>query len=280
MGERLRPALEEAFGGLGVTIAPELLRGDRVAERAQALAGTVPLVAVGGGDGTLGCAAAALAGSDTVLGILPLGTRNHLARDLGLPLDLAAAAQVIADGRRDAIDLGEVNGRVFVNNASIGLYPTIVRMRDAAQQRSGVPKWVAAVPASLASLRRMRHHRLRLRMEGAREDVVTPLLFVGNNRYSLEAGSVGSREALADGTLSVFAVAHRRRRTLLGFALRTLLGRARDDDFAALGEAASLDVAGSSRAVAVALDGEPVTLRMPLAFRCRAGALTVIVPAA
>ena len=220
-GERLGAEIEAAFAEAGVPIALELLSGEAVVERAREFAGA-PLVVVGGGDGTLGCAAGVLAGTQTALGILPLGTRNHLAAELGIPVDLPGAARVIADGQHRRIDLARVNGRAFVNNACVGFYPAMIRFRDA----GGVPegaRWkkLAAVPAAIAALKRMRHHRLRLRVSGTDREVVTPMLFVGNNRYRLEPGHVGQRAALDDGQLSVFAIRSRHRVALLGFAART-----------------------------------------------------------
>ena len=278
LGDRLRDTVEAAFVEAGVAIDLRLLDGDALRDAVEALAGE-PLVVVGGGDGTLGCAADCLAGTDTALGILPLGTRNHLARELGVPLDLPGAARLIADRPTRAIDLARANDRAFVNNASIGLYPSLVRFRDAERERHPIPKWLAALPASYAALKRIRHHRLRLVMPGSSEEIVTPMLFVGNNRYTLTPGHVGERAALDDGRLSVYAVASRHRLALIGFALRTLAGRADPEcDFAAIGDAPSLRIEGRSRTVDVALDGEVVELDMPIRFVSQAGALTVIAP--
>ena len=109
--------------------------------------------------------------------------------------------------------------------------------------------------------------------------MVTPLLFVGNNRYALEPQAIGTREALDGGVLSVLAVASRRRMALIGFALRMLAGRTdQRRDFAAIGDVAELTVHGHARHIDVALDGEVVRLPMPLRFRSDPGALTVIAP--
>ena len=278
LGDELRPAVEAAFAAADIEIDLHILHGGEMRAAVEALKGH-PLVVVGGGDGTLGCAAACFADSDTTLGILPLGTRNHLARELGVPLDLLGAAGLLADRPTRAIDLARANGRVFVNNASIGLYPSLVRFRDAERQRHPVPKWLAALPASYAALKRMRHHRLRLIVPDAIEEIVTPMLFVGNNHYTLQPGRVGQRDALDDGKLSIFAVASRHRMALIGFALRTLMGRADPDrDFAAIGDAVELTIEGRSASVDVALDGEVVELAMPIRIVSAAGALSVVAP--
>lgn len=274
LGEGLERAVRDAFEAAGVSIDLKLVEGKAMVDAVRAVA-KAPIVAVGGGDGTLGCAAGVLAGSESALAILPLGTRNHLARELGIPPDLADVAKVIAAGHRRRIDLGRVGDHVFVNNASIGLYPALVRRRD----ENPAPKWLAALPATLGAVGRLRHHRLRLVLDGEAQPVVTPLLFVGNNRYVLDREAMGTREALDAGKLSVYAVASRRRLSLVGFALRTLAGRADPQrDFAAIAEVARLAVEGHGRHIDVALDGEVVRLALPLAFASDPGGLTVVAP--
>jgi diacylglycerol kinase family enzyme len=273
-GEALHDEVEKAFADAGVKIDLQLLPAEQM-ERAVTKAAGAPLVVIGGGDGTLGSAAGPLADKGSALGILALGTRNHLARELGVPLKLADAAKLIAAGSSRKIDLARVNGHVFVNNASIGFYPDLVQQRDG----MALPKKLAAIPAAVAAIKRMRHRRLRLEMPGREAHVVTPMLFVGNNRYVLEAGRLGRREALDDGVLSVYAVASRRRMALIGFALRALIGRADPGrDFAAIGDAPELCVTGPKRSIDVALDGEVKSLAVPLTFTLEAGALTVIAP--
>lgn len=275
-GEALRGEIEAAFAAAGLAIDLELLEGAAFRAAIERHAGA-PLVVVGGGDGTVGCAAQALADQgDATLGILPLGTLNHLARELGIPPDLTAAAALIAARPVRRIDLGRVNGRVFVNNASVGFYPLLVREREA-EQRRGLPKWLAAIPAARTALRKLPVHRLRLDLPGGARDIVTPMLFVGNNRYALELGKVGTRASLDAGLLSVFAVAPRSRTALIGFALRTLVGRADPaHDFAEVSEvpAFSLDDGSSDREIGI--DGELVELDMPLHFRSEPGALAVV----
>lgn len=278
LGDRLRPTLEAAFAEAGLPADLHLLTGDAIRDAVRAHR-DAPLVVVGGGDGTLGCAAGALVGGAAALGILPLGTRNHLAGALGLPTALPEAVALFADPAMRAIDVVRVNGHVFVNNASIGLYPVMVEERDAARERHGLPKWIAAIPASVDALRRLRHHRLRLRLGSDETVVATPMLFVGNNRYSLARGRIGQRIVLDAGTMSVFAIASRDRRALLGFALRALVGRAdMARDFAAVAETPVLTVEGHARTVRIALDGEVIRLPMPLRFETLAGGLRVVAP--
>jgi len=241
-----------------------------------------PLVVVGGGDGTLRSAAEVIlqAKNAPALGILPLGTHNHLARQLGIPLDPREAIAVVANGQGRRIDAASVNHRIFLNNASIGLYPLLVRWREEERHRRGLPKWLANVIAARAVLQRLRHHRLRVTIEGRERAIRTPLLFVGNNIYSLEAGRIGERVSLDQGRLSVFAVETHSRLSGLWFAARTLAGRADPErDFAVLEAPAGLGVDAHATAIQVALDGEVHCLATPLHFRSLPGALRVITPA-
>ncbi len=270
-----------AFESFGREARIQLLRGQQLIEAASEVAHH-PLVVVGGGDGTLGSVSSILgARSSGTLGILPLGTRNHLARQLKIPMDVPGAVAVIANGERKAIDIASANDMGFVNNASIGFYPLLVRLRDAERERLGIPKSIANLIAGWSVFRRLRHHALRLQLDGETQTIRTPLLFVGNNTYSLDAGHIGERGSLEDGQLSVFAVATRTRAATLWFALRTAIGRSNpDDDFAAFGNCREATLHAHSREIHIALDGELHRMRSPIIFKIHPAALTVMVPAA
>ncbi|MBN8807508.1 MAG: hypothetical protein J0I47_04615 [Sphingomonas sp.] len=276
LGDKLEARLRDAFAPTGADADIQLLDGKDMPD-AIATGARQGRVVVAGGDGTAACAAGQLAGEDAELGLLPLGTLNHLARDLGLPDTLEDAARLAATGTATAIDVAEVNGHVFVNNASVGLYPMMVREREGHQDEKGWPKWLAALPAAWAALERLPHHRLTLDLGKGERTIVTPLLFVGNNVYSLAAGRVGQRKTLTGGKLSVYAVSRRGRLALIWFALRTLVGRAeRRLDFETLGECETLTVRSAGESIEIALDGEVERLESPLEFRIRPGALKVV----
>ena len=132
------------------------------------------VVVAGGGDGTIAAVAAALVDTDVTLGVLPLGTLNHFAKDLGIPLDLEAAVRTLFAGNVARVDVGEVNGRIFLNNSSIGFYPQIVRERERLQ-RHGTGKWVAVARAAAADLPALAHPRRRARRRrGPAADASTP----------------------------------------------------------------------------------------------------------
>jgi diacylglycerol kinase family enzyme len=276
-GDALVEQIESAFKAAGLVADVHAVDGPDLIATVTRLAKT-GAVAIGGGDGTQGCAAAILSKAGATHAILPLGTRNNLARQLGIPLDLTGAVQLIADGHKRRIDLSDVNGQTFVNNASIGIYPKLVKFRDEERQR-GLPKWLANLPAAWRVLQNLTHRRYRLILDDAPQPVVTPLLFIGNNVYSLDAGKVGVREAMDDGKLSVFAVAKSTRWGLVGFALRTLRGRSDPArDFAAIGTCETLTIIANRRRLSIALDGEVLKLATPLRFSIRPGALSVFVP--
>jgi diacylglycerol kinase family enzyme len=273
MGGTLASAVEEAFAATGRAIDLRLLDGGEIADAAKRHAGA-PVVVVGGGDGTIGAAASALAHTSSALAVLPLGTRNHFARQLGLPLDLAEAARLAVSGQRRRIDIGVAGDRVFVNNASFGIYTRFVRLRDS----GGGPRWLSTIPATWHALRRMRAQRFALRIDGERRELVTPLLFVGNNEYSIALGHLGQRESLDDGRLSLCAVAAQLPFQLLAFAARALVGLARPErDFEEFASAQRIVLEGEGH-IEGAFDGELTLLPLPLRLRSMPAALGVVTP--
>jgi diacylglycerol kinase family enzyme len=279
--ERAR-AVEAAFASCGVRARVTVVRGgvDDVTEIAQrARSNGARAVVAGGGDGTVGSVAAALAGTDMPLGVLPLGTLNHFAKDLRIPLGLEEAARNICEGREVSVDVGEVNGQVFINNSSLGLYPRIVRRREKLQEREGSGKWSAFFRASLAVLRRYPFLDVRLEADGRRIVRKTPFVFVGNNEYRMESLQMGGRERLDAGCLSLY-VAHRTGRLgLLRLAVSALFGRLRQaEDFDSLDAEEIWVETRRPKRLPVATDGEVNAMTTPLHYRVRAGALKVIVP--
>lgn len=238
----------------------------------------IDAVVAGGGDGTVSAAAGALAGTRRPLGVLPLGTLNHLARDAGIPLDLDRAAATIAAGHVRAIDAAEVNGRLFVNNSAVGLYPRLVRDREAQQEELGRGKRLAMLAASLRALRHFGRHRLTIRIGGRAAPVKTPLLFVGNNSYETGLIRLGRRAALDEGGLCLFAPLVRSRLHFLGLGLRSVIGLSKQRDFIGLFGIGELVVESPRPLLSVALDGEVARMETPLRYRIRPAALKLIVP--
>jgi diacylglycerol kinase family enzyme len=237
------------------------------------------VVVAAGGDGTVSAVAAALAGTRTALAVLPTGTRNHFARDLGIPLDVEAAARVVADGVVRSIDVAEVNGRPFVNNSSIGLYPRIVADRDGQRARLGRGRWLAMAIAIARALRNTPTLDVVLEDGGPPVRHQTPFVFVGNNPYSARLLSLAGRESLCEGRLGVYLSRRSGRFSLVRLAFRALVGRleqARDFEVHRLPE---LRIRSPRRRLHVAVDGEVVSMRPPLRYAIRPLALRVLVPA-
>ena len=273
-------AILSAFTALDVEADVRLHAPDEIrqafAEAARAR--SLDAVVAGGGDGTVSCAAGQFAGGRRPLGILPLGTLNHLARDAGIPIGIEAAAKVIAVGKVRPIDLAEVNGHVFVNNSAVGLYPDMVRFRDEQLAHSRRGKRVAMLSASVRALRSFQRRRLWISAPGLETPIRTPLLFVGNNRYRVNLFALGRREALDAGELSLYAMRARSRAHLFWAGIRGIFGRLdqqRDFVTAYVPEA---EISSDRAALTLSADGETLTLETPLRYRVRPGALKLIVP--
>ena len=200
--------------------------------------------------------ASALVGTQAALGILPLGTLNHFAKDIGIPLDLDAAVETIINGKERLVDVGEVNGRIFINNSSIGLYPAIVQERSE-HQRRGMSKWFAFARALYTVMRRVPHFHASMHADGKYDSSDrTPFIFVGNNPYETTGLDIGERRQLDTGKLWVCRAPGAERSALIGMAVRALFGRTTPGELKLL-EAEELWVqTRRNRRIKVANDGE------------------------
>ena len=229
-------------------------------------------VAVAGGDGTIRCAAGIVAGTDLPLLPIPAGTRNHFAREVGI--ETLEEAGLARSGTVVEIDVGEVNGEVFVNNANIGIYPRIVRDRAVHQKRFS--KQTATLVATWQQVRSI--HKFTVVVDGE-TSYRAWMVFIGNGRYGTSVVDLGARESLDGGVLDVRILRADGRWARLRVALALLGGRMDASPMAVLDEVSSVELSfpGRSR-TDVALDGEIVPMSTPLRFRCRAKALRVLVP--
>jgi diacylglycerol kinase family enzyme len=276
-------SIEAVFADLGAEATVRLFTkeacGAAMAEVARAARDgsfAYDALAVGGGDGTIGAAAAAVAGTPVPLGILPMGTLNHFARDLGLPLRLREAAEIVCRGTERRVDVGLLNGRVFVNNSSIGIYPFLVAGRTRAQRRRGLGRIAATVLAVARALRRSHWRRCTVTANGEARKVRTACIFIGNNYYDL--ARLGSRARLDEGALSIYIV---KRQSWLGLLLLPIvvgLGRARPERDIEYIRALEAVVASRKRHLRVAIDGEAVILSTPLRYESLPGRLIVRCP--
>ena len=238
----------------------------------------------GGGDGTLNTIAAALAGTGRAFGVLPLGTHNHFAKDMNVPLDLDAAVAALARGSargavRD-VDVAEVNGRVFLNFSGIGLHPLVVRHRDAQRAARGRHKFVALFLALLRVLRRPPVMRVRIDGGGRSVRRITPSVVVCNNLHQMQVIGVATVSHPDRSMLNVYLARSTRWLGLAWLIVRALFRRldtARNFEALSLSE---LAVSTRRRVERVSVDGEVMDMPTPLRYRVRRGGLKVIVPEA
>jgi len=221
------------------------------------------LFVAAGGDGTVHHVVQSVIGTDAVLAVIPTGTYNHFARDLGIPLAWQEALDVALHGDAKTVDTGRINGRHFVNNVSLGLYPEMVARREA--RGRDYPRWKARLHAFAGTLRRYRHVRLAVEAEGRRESIRTHVFLVSNNAYDLERfGLEAGRESMTDGELTVYWLTHTSRFRLARYIARYLAGRVHSIPGFRSFRTRTLRVQTSHEHLRVGIDGELFTLDAPL----------------
>jgi diacylglycerol kinase family enzyme len=270
--------LERALRSAGLT-APVLDApgGAGFAPWVDQVAGTHDLLVAAGGDGTVSTVASAAAKSRKTLAVIPTGTLNHFARDAGIPVDLDRAAHAIRDGRERALDVGEVNGRLFLNNVSIGNYPRMVHERDALEQR-GHSRVVASAIAIARTWWRLRKLTVRFTVDGRELTRRSPFIVIGNGSYALSGLALGRRHEISDGHLSLYVAPPAGRIGVLALPFRALAGTLEHyEQFEAICATRITAVFRQPR-VGVAIDGEVLELNSPLEFSVRRQALRVLVP--
>ena len=281
-----RRNVEDAFARRGISAIIKSVKGSEIAKEVQSYltnqsadpSKKYDVLVVGGGDGTIGAAAGELVGKSEPFGILPLGTLNHFAKDLGIPVELDLAVDVILRGKSRRVDAGELNGQIFVNNSSVGLYPFMVANRIAEQRRWGIGKLAASIPAVVRTLWKGTWRRFTIRFANRELTLRSPCVFVGNNSYDLSLGRFGSRHSLDQGELCVFVVKKQTRLALLLLPFRVALNltdRTRDIDVFKMD---AVEITSRSGLLQVSLDGEVRTIETPLRYAIKKGALCVLVP--
>ncbi|WP_367849462.1 diacylglycerol kinase family protein [Rhodoferax sp. WC2427] len=249
---------------------------------ATALATRSAVVAVGG-DGTINAVAQAAHAAGCALGVVPLGTFNYFARTHGISTEPAQAAQMLMQAVPTPVQVGTVNGQVFLVNASLGLYPVLLEDRETYKARFGRSRWVALGAAVMTLLRFHRQLHLQIDQGGVVRNVRTPTLFVGNNRLQLEQVGVNLSDhparPLDDGQIAAVMLKPMGTLAMVGLMVRGAMGT--------LGEADSVESFAFSRMVVqprrrkikVAFDGEVTRMRTPLEFRVAAQPLFLLKPA-
>lgn len=250
----------------------------RAVEQAKARQG---VVVAAGGDGTINAVANAVLGSGCPFGVLPQGTFNYFGRDNAISQDSGRAAQVLLRGCISPVQAGKVNGRLFLVNASVGLYPQILEDREAWKAQFGRSRFVAFISGMATLLQARGQLDLRIDSAGQAAFLRTPTLFVGNNRLQLVQAGIDAQhtDAVANGQLTAVAVRPIGTLALFGLLVRGVLGR--------LGEAENIRSFSFRRLtvtprrmkrIKVATDGEIVWMRTPLVFEVAPEPLLLLIP--
>ncbi len=239
------------------------------------------IVVAAGGDGTLNAVAQAVLGSGRPFGVIPQGTFNYFGRANGIPQDTEAAARALLRATPQPVQVGRVNGQVFLVNASLGLYPQLLEDREAYKQQLGRSRFVALISGLATLLRERRQLRLDIETGGRTYSLRTPTLFVGNNRLQFERiGLDQPAEALDHGKLAGVVVKPIGTLAMLGLALRGALGRLGDAEHLQSFAVRRLTVRPRDhRLVKLAADGEIHWLRSPLVFEPSPEPLLLMMPA-
>lgn len=268
--------LESSLSRAGLDARVIRVRGPQIAEKATVAADAGSIIVAAGGDGTVSSVASVAVRTGATLGVIPLGTLNHFARDCGIPLDIDQAIAVIRAGHTRDIAVGEVNGAIFVNNASLGLYPRLVWERQM-EQRRGHGKWVSFAIALVRTWKRYPTVTARVDVDGVAFVKRTPFLFIGNGEYRAEGFALGTRASLDSPILSVYLAPGVGRFEMLTLPFRALGGRLADDlKFESL-MARDVTIETGRHQIALAVDGELTTVRPPIRCAVHPRALRLLV---
>jgi diacylglycerol kinase family enzyme len=274
-----RTKIRAAFARAGLEARIVTLAGGEIRGAAEHAAEAGDALIAAGGDGTVSTVAAVAVKTGAVFGVIPLGTLNHFARDTGIPLDVDAAVAAVAAGRIAALDTGELNGRTFVNNASVGFYAGIVRERQL-EQRHGRAKWIALTLGLARAWRRYHQMTVRLTVDGKALVRRTPFLFVGNGDYVDEGPGLGRRPSLTTGHLWISLAPECTRGEMLMLVARAIAGRLTPDVQLEEFRAAEVTIEPRGERAGIAMDGELVTLSPPFTSAIRPRTLHTLLPAA
>lgn len=275
--EAIRDALKDRVAEFALR---ETDRGEHLAGLARrAVEEGFDIVVAHGGDGTQAAVAGALTGTQAVMGVLPGGTFNYFARDLGVGETVEDALETLLDAKVRPVDVGQIGNLVFLNNVSLGAYPDILKTREGIYERWGRSR-LAAYWSVLVAMRRLRHPmRLTATVDGQDRDFTTALVFVARSAYQLDAFGLDGADAIRAGNFAVLIARARQPLPLLRSAFRLAFGfSAKDSDFDLILTDRLVIETGKRRQL-IAHDGEKTRMVSPFRLRVRHGDLKVLVPA-
>lgn len=281
--DELHGELQAAFERHGITARIDFFPGTlllRAAEEAlsKAKSGECDAVIAGGGDGSIRTVASVLAHSGVPLGVLPLGTLNHFAKDLKVPLAIPEAVATIAAGKTRAIDVACANGRVFINNSSIGIYPSLVLDRERRRRDQHMPKWLAMGFAGVRMVRDLPMRRLTISTPEGEQVYRSSCVFIGNNVYELKGFALGSRERLSQGKLCLYVAKQDNSRRLIWLAAKSVFKLIDPERDLRSMITTEIKIQSRHKRLLVSFDGEVELMQMPLHYTIKPGALRVFQP--
>lgn len=241
-------------------------------------ASEVGVVVAAGGDGTLNAVAAQLMGTDIPMGIFPLGTFNYVARLLNIPLDLLKAAEAIATGKIREVHVAQINDHIYLNNASLGLYPLFIQRRELYNRRFGRFALNAYTSGLDVLIRDRKELKLEIEVDGKKYPVKTPLIFFGNNQLQLAEMNLRIAESAAKGKVAGVVVAKSDKRTLFKMLWQLMRGNLDQAPDVYSFSADEVKIYSKRKKLTVALDGEIVEMQPPLKISVRKNALKIMVP--
>lgn len=276
------PRVRERFGRFGIDADVRMVGGADLVETVRAALASpgIDLVIGGGGDGTLNAVASELIDTGRIFAALPLGTLNHLAKELGMPPELDAAIDAIGTGVVREVNVGEVNGHPFLLFSAIGLYADIITHRDAQRRALGRKKWPAMVVAAIKMFTRFPLMWVRITATGQSWWRLTPAVYVSISEYQKGIFSVEHVACRERQGLDVFVAAKTSRVGTIWLLFKAWLGLVKPlKDYEAMC-VQEFELYVRRRHVRVGIDGEIMSMQPPLRYRLRRGVLRVMVPAA
>lgn len=236
------------------------------------------MIVAAGGDGTINAVAQQLLETKISLGILPLGTFNYVARALHIPLELPDAVQNLIEGVDQFIHVASVNGQVYLNNASIGVYPIIIEKREYYNKKFGRFPLVAYLSGLSVLVQPHQYNKLKIKIDGSHQAIDSPMIFFGNNQLQLQDLKLRLASCAAAGKLAGVALDKVSQWGLLKLMLRLLKGDLEQADNVHVFCAENIEISAKQKRIKVALDGEIMSLKMPLNFKVLHDAIQVRVP--
>lgn len=236
------------------------------------------VIVAAGGDGTLNAVASQLLNQEIPMGILPLGTFNYVARVLNIPLDLLEAAKVVGTGEARDSHVARINDHIYLNNASLGLYPLFIKKRELYNQKFGRFPLHAYTSGLDVLIRDRKELKLELEVDGTKYPVKTPLLFFGNNQLQLEEMKLKIAKCAELGEVAGVILAKSDKATLFKTLFQLIRGNLEkaEDVYSFSGE--QVAVYSKKSSLTIAIDGELMEIKTPLHFSVAKNALKIMVP--